>query len=693
MGIRDNINDNGIVYSVTNISKETVCLLNWGTPEIAEEAQKEILGESHAYPMIAFGTYKKKSAFKLYARAKELDFDVANRISKQIEKYEEALKYAEDDERDEIDIYDYIDAQYHDYIKQSQPYWGIISDKKKAPCSFLLYSGDIREEIGLIKCKSESTKKECITTVIDGAVAENYKFLKNDILKVDTVLLTDLIYKRLRMKPHTVKELCELVKDDKKVWDIYAKGLTIGVNQCEKESTIEKVKKYKPRNVSELSAFIAGIRPGFKSMYSKFASREPYEYGIKSFDNLIQTEQFPYSFIMYQEQLMTTLNYAGFPIDQCYQIIKDIAKKHPEKVRPLKSRFLKGFSEKIRPDCASDGEAREMSERVWKIIDDSTSYSFNSSHAYCMALDSLYNAWQKANHPYEFYEVLLQVFSDKGKKDKVAELKKEMLAGFGIKEGEYQWGIDNRRFNADEECHCIVPALVSIKGLSQGFANDLYGLSQKNGHESFYQVWKDINALKTSNSAKIKTLVEIDYFREFGSVSKIEEFLSFIELFHGRSQFNASDPIVSEHHDLIARFSRQKTEKLYKGFDYDSALEHIWETLGDKKTPTKKLLAYEFKNFGYVKTIVPNISNAYAMVTKIDGKYKNKNVTLHRLADGSQEIVKVKGKMLELQPLEEGDIIKTIECKEDRRWKKGDDGKFYQTDEKERILTKWNEVV
>ena len=54
-----------------------------------------------------------------------------------------------------------------------------------------------------------------------------------------------------------------------------------------------------------------------------------------------------------------------------------------------------------------------------------------------MALDSLYNAYLKAHYPYEFYEVLLQTYSDKGKKDKVAELKQEMSRAFGIIEGEY----------------------------------------------------------------------------------------------------------------------------------------------------------------------------------------------------------------------------------------------------------------
>lgn len=154
--------------------------LNVGNPEIFEEAQVRILGQEHTYPMIAFGTLKKKSAFKVYAKAKGMDFQLANEISEQISNYDDAVKHADGDDKDSIDIYDYVDRAYEEYIEQSKEYWGIVSDKKKAPSAYLLYQGDIRKEIGLIKCKSESTKKEYITCVIDGAIAENYKFLKND---------------------------------------------------------------------------------------------------------------------------------------------------------------------------------------------------------------------------------------------------------------------------------------------------------------------------------------------------------------------------------------------------------------------------------------------------------------------------------------------------------------------------------
>lgn len=664
--------------------------LNWGTPDIAAEAQEQILGKDHAYPMIAFGTCKKKSAFKLYARAQNMDFDLANTISAQIEKYDEALKYADDDEKDDINIYDYVDEQYHSYIDASKKYQGIIMDKKKAPCAYLLYSGSIREEIGLIKCKSETTKKEYMTAVIDGAIAENYKFLKNDILKVDVVLLVDMIYKRIGIKPHTVNELMELVKNDPLVWDIYASGYTMGVNQVEKASTTRKSMKYQPRNVSELSAFIAAIRPAFKSMYSKLENREDFSYDIPAFDKILQTEELPQSFILYQEQTMNTLNYAGFPIDECYGIIKAIAKKHPEKVRPLKERFINGFRDRIMEEGTPKEKAEEDAARVWQIIFDSCGYGFNSAHAYCMALDSLYNAYLKAHYPYEFYEVLLQTYSDKGKKDKVAELKQEMSRAFGIMEGEYRFGLDNRKFVADPENHTIYPSLLSIKGLSQGCANDLYSFGKKQ-YDSFYELWKDLKKKKNLNSGKINTLIEIGYFDDFGSIGKIKRFVEILDRLYGRSQFSKADPPM-EFIKYIKKHS-EETEKQYRKFDYDSALHEIWYDLDDVDIPLGERLKYELDNIGYVKTCMPDMSPDYAFVQEYECKYKNPKLTLYRLCDGTTEIVKVRRKKYDEAPIYVGDIIKTMECSEEGRWSKDSNGDWQQSQhDKESILKKWSFV-
>lgn len=66
---------------------------------------------------------------------------------------------------------------------------------------------------------------------------------------------------------------------------------------------------------------------------------------------------------------MKVLQYAGFTAPESYSAIKAIGKKHPEKVLPLKARFMDGFSAKTDMQSA---------EKVWKIIEDATSYGFNS---------------------------------------------------------------------------------------------------------------------------------------------------------------------------------------------------------------------------------------------------------------------------------------------------------------------------
>ena len=636
--------------------------MNWGTPEIAEEAQKEILGDNHAIPMIAFGTCKKKSAFKLFARSQNMDFELANTISSQIADYEEAVKNAEDDDKDQIDIYDFVDKKYSNYIEQSKKYWGIIMDKKKAPCAFLLYQGNIREEIGLIKCKSESTGKEFLTAVVDGAIAENYKFLKNDILCVSIVLLVDKIYRRIGIPHKTVEELKEFVKNDPKTWDIYKNGYTLGVNQCEQVSSAKKMMRFQAKNISELSAWIAAIRPAFKSMYSKFESRESFSYGIPAFDKLLQTEELPQSWILYQEQSMSVLSYAGFPMDECYGIIKAIAKKHPEKVRPLKDRFIEGFKKRIvTEEGIEETQAQEMSERVWQIINDSCGYGFNSAHAYCMAIDSLSCAMLKANYPYEFYEVLLQFHSDRGEKDKVGALKAEMKKAFGIQEGPYRFGEDNRKFNAIPERGIIQPSLLSIKGLSQDLANDLYELSQTKRFDNFIDLLREFDHMKSMNVSKLDTLIKLNYFSQFGSIGKLLNTVELYNKFGTRKTLKESDvlSLPMPVQEVITKYTvKPKTQ--YKITDNDGMLRELAELVGERPITMMMRLSWEKEFLGYCASTDQSQQGSW-LVLDIDTKFSPK-LSIYAIWSGEQRIVKVSKRDFQSNPLTKGDTIRlTIE--------------------------------
>ena len=85
-----------------------------------------------------------------------------------------AVKHAEEDEKDTIDVQDFIEPQYVDIFNDSKEYMGLITSWSIAPCSYLLYAGNIRREIGLVKIKDH------VCCLMDGAWAEKKHFLKND---------------------------------------------------------------------------------------------------------------------------------------------------------------------------------------------------------------------------------------------------------------------------------------------------------------------------------------------------------------------------------------------------------------------------------------------------------------------------------------------------------------------------------
>lgn len=96
-------------------------------------------------------------------------------------------------------------------------------------------------------------------------------------------------------------------------------------------------------------------------------------------------------------------------------------------------------------------------KNVWNVIEDSARYAFNSPHAYSMGGDSAYQAWFKAHHTAVFYEVAINHYQEKNKKDKIDALVKEAIKFYGYKLGSYKFGLDNRKVTIDEKNKLIYP--------------------------------------------------------------------------------------------------------------------------------------------------------------------------------------------------------------------------------------------
>lgn len=645
--------------------------MNEAPTEPFVRAQAEVLGQDHSYPMVAYGTMKNSAAWKLYAKSQGVPFEIANAVSEQIRKYESAVKHADEDEKDDIDVNDYIDTEYKDIYAKSKGYLGLITSWSIAPCSSLIYMGSIRKEIGLVKVKDN------ICCLLDGHIAEEGHFLKNDHLKVSVV---DLIYKSYRaigIDPPKVKDLLKMCPPEDSAWDIFEKGCTIGINQCEKDGTRARVMKYKPRNISELSAFVAAIRPSGASYYKKFESREPFSYGVKAFDDLIQTKEFPYSFLLYQEQIMRALNYAGIDMAECYTAIKNIAKKRAEKVLAYRDTFVKGFQAAIiRDEGKSPEYAATLAENLWKIIEDAAGYGFNASHSYCVALDALYGAWLKAHHPLAFYETYLTLMEEKGDKDKMNALKEEAESYFKIKFPPFRFGSDNRKIKADISNNAILNSISSIKGYSASVGTALYDCG-KQEFDSFVNVlkWLDDRSIKR---AKMQPLIVIDYFQKFGNINELLSIIDFWDfLKQGQAKSVKKDKVTSPILKSLFDMNCSSTKKdgsdasSYKVEDAFSLLYSYEKYILSHhiKEPTmKERIAYDMDVLGYADVVTNKEEDRRRLlITDVvplssnDGTLWSYRIGTKSLGSGKTARLTVKKDVFEKNKIVSGDIIYAAE--------------------------------
>lgn len=543
--------------------------LNMYNREAFIEAQKEIFGEHSNYFMVAWGTLGTKSAFKMLCRAKNIDVDLANEISKLITSYEIDKKH-----NDSVIIEDYIKEEEHiKLLKEAEKYKGIIDSMSQHPCALIVFNGDIRREFGLLRAPNGT-----LVANVTGTEADKLGYLKNDFLVVQVVGMNHKLYNRIGIDvPHS-KDLYEMVGSDEKVWDLYANGYTMCLNQVESSSTTQKVMRYKPRTVEELCAFIASVRPSFQSMYSKFERREKFEYGIKKLDDFLKGKYLNGSYLLYQEQQLLLLILIGINEGEAYSVLKAISKKKIEVIQSIEIEFKEKLLKYVSDDTSiSDEKKMSIIANLWQMFVDSSAYGFNSSHSLSVTMDSLYTAWVKANYPIEFYEVVLDTFSEDKNTEKVALLKNEAFRYKGITVPVMRYGQNNTKFTANNDTNEIYQSLMSVKALNKNTAETIYEISKQFPKpKSFFELYK---IMKENGLSKTHIV----------NLSKIGYFLNI--------ESNKAKCIwLCDNYDKINKktLKKDKIDELFKSINPDKSIMDFYNDLKElSKKETEKQMTFE----------------------------------------------------------------------------------------------------
>lgn len=618
------------------------------------KATEDLLGAENCAWMLAWKPLQDSSAFRVYCKGLGKDINEYDEIAKNIEQYENDKKWGE-------------------IIKESKRFVGVIESISESPCSMLLYDKPVRRELGIVRGKEE---KFCC--LLDGYNCDKYKYLKNDYLTVTVWAIIRDVCKLANIPIPTIKEMDGLLDDD--TFSIYEKGLTSTINQADSDFATGIAKTYCPKSVSEMSAFVAIIRPGCASLLQDFIERKPYTTGVKELDDILIEGNHR---MIYQELIMKYLIWLGIPETGSYDIIKKIAKKKfkEEELSELKKKLLEGWIGRVGKE---DGFIE-----TWTVVEQAAKYSFNASHSLSYAYDSLYGAYLKSHYPLEYYTVALNYYN--GDSTRTLKLISE-LPEFGLQLKPIKFRHSKSNYSPSKEDNSIYKGIESIKDMNGKVADEIYEL-RNNKYDTFMELLVDITSKTSAKKNQIKILIELDFFEEFGEANSLLAKFDFFIKFSKRSQFKKEElSVIGISEDTIRKYAGKETDKMFTDVDFYSFIKEADKEITAPPRKLSEQVKRQTELLGYV-TIADDKYKRMASVVEIDTKYSPR-LKMYSLRNGTTLDCKIDKRTFNKNKLNVGDIVKILGTKEKPKVKKDENGEWVSIpDTKELWITNYEAIT
>ena len=417
---------------------------------------RERYGRDRVAQIITFGTMAARAAVRDAGRVLEHPYGVVDRIAKLIpegpgQTLAECLKPGGELKQ----AYD-SDPAAKEIVDLAQPLEGLTRQDGIHAAAVVIGAEPL---MNLVPLQQKGTDQEVVTQ-FSGTVIESIGLLKIDFLGLRNL---DVIDKACQLAG--VADIGSIPLDDRKTYEMLARGEAIGVFQFEGSGMREALRQVKPTNFEDLIALVALYRPGPMRYIPDYARRKNKQEGVTYPDSRLKAiTASTYGICIYQEQYMEIAKQiAGFSPAEADDLRKAIGKKIHALMASLKSKFLEG--------CAVSGTAAGVAQQLWADMEQAQDYSFNKSHAACYALIAYRTAWLRANHPREYMAALIS--SVMNTKDKVPfyvaacdELGIEVLppdvnesqVDFAVVEGKIRFGLNAVKNVGEATCRAIVTA-------------------------------------------------------------------------------------------------------------------------------------------------------------------------------------------------------------------------------------------
>ncbi|MGQ0465956.1 MAG: DNA polymerase III subunit alpha [Sporichthyaceae bacterium] len=382
----------------------------------------ETYGEAYVAQIITYGTIKAKAAIKDASRVLGYPFAMGDRITKAMppavmgkdiplsgifdsthKRYGEAGEFRALYDSDP-DVKKVVDtAKGLEGLKRQ---WGVHA------AGVILSAEPLLDVIPIQRREQDGA----IITQFDMGACESLGLLKMDFLGLRNLTVLDDCLYNIGINGGQPLVLEKLELDDRKAYELLARGDTLGVFQLDGGPMRALLRSMVPDNFEDISAVLALYRPGpmGANAHNDYADRKNKRKPVVPIHPELEEALSgilgdTYGLIVYQEQVMAIAQQlAGYSLGAADLLRRAMGKKKKE---ILDKEYIP-FSEGMK----ANGYSEAAIKTLWDILVPFSDYAFNKAHTAGYGLVSYWTAYLKANFPAEYMAALLtSVRDDKDK--------------------------------------------------------------------------------------------------------------------------------------------------------------------------------------------------------------------------------------------------------------------------------------
>lgn len=323
-------------------------------------------------------------------------------------------------------------------------------------------------------------------------------------------------------------DLDEVPLDDKKTFEMLARGETEGLFQLNGSGMTRFLKELKPTTIHDINAMVALYRPGPMETIPEYIRRKNDASLIKYEDPRMEKYlKESYGLIVYQDDLLfSAIELAGYSWLEADKFRKAVGKKNREEMAAQREKLTEGIVKK--------GQTKAFADRLWKLFEPFQAYGFNKAHAASYGNLAYKTSYMKANFPAIYMAAVLtgahgdteeiSIYINECKRLGIPVLAPNINESFGdftvIKGEKTGGGMDAQgNFIPEVQHDKIRFGLYSIKNFGEGIGDAIIAERKNNGPFTTLENFLDRVKDKNLNKKSLEALVKAGAMDDFGNRS------------------------------------------------------------------------------------------------------------------------------------------------------------------------------